>query len=116
MCLFTVCGFPLGVNSGELKNNSFTASSSIVTYEPWSGRLNRVAGGGAWCASSNKEGEYLEINLGKIVHVTGLSTQGKHGQDGKWVSEYHLYYRPSSDYSYVPYKLPNGTIKVSSFL
>ena len=84
----SVCGFPLGVNNGELLNDSFTASSYNINNEPWSARLNRVIGGGGWCATNKITGEYLLIDLGEKKRVTGISTQGKHGKDTKWVTEY----------------------------
>ena len=110
---FTVCGFPLGVNSGDLTDVSFAASSFNVLHEPRAARLNRVIGGGAWCAQKNTPGEYLEIDLGQKSYVTGISTQGKHGQDRKWVTEYELYHRPDIKSAYRPYKFANGTTKVS---
>lgn len=101
------------MNSGELMNGSFAASSFNVDHEPWAARLNRVVGAGAWCAASNKSGEYLEIDLGQESHVTGISIQGKHGQDKKWVTEYALYTRPGISGAYLPYTNPNGTTRVT---
>ena len=76
------------MNNGQLLDDSFTASSYNVTNEPWSARLNRLIGGGGWCAANNITGEYLIIDLGGKKRVTGISTQGKHGKDAMWVTEY----------------------------
>lgn len=76
------------MNNGDLLDDSFTASSYSVTNEPCSARLNRLIGGGGWCAANNITGEYLLIDLGEKKRVTGISTQGKHGKEAKWVTEY----------------------------
>ena len=101
------------MNSGDLTDVSFAASSFNVLHEPRAARLNRVIGGGAWCAKRNTPGEYLEIDLGQKSYVTGISTQGKHGQDSKWVTEYELNHRPDTKSAYLPYTFDNGTTKVS---
>ena len=92
-------------------NDAFTASSYNVSNEPWAARLNRVLGGGAWCALNNMTEEYLEIDLGQKHYVTGISTQGKHGKDGKWVTEYTLLYKTFPNSPFIPYQV-NGTTKV----
>lgn len=109
--LVSVCGLPLGVNNGELLNDAFSASSYNVTTEPWAARLNRVVGGGAWCAANNMTGEYLEIKLAAKSYVTAISTQGKYGKDSKWVTEYTLFHRLYVDRPNVPYTV-NGTTEV----
>lgn len=108
----SVCGLPLGVNNGDLKDEAVTASSYNVTTEPWAARLNRMIGDGAWCAGNNLTGEYLQIDLGEKKKVTGISTQGKHGKDGKWVTEYTMSWAHGSN-PLLPYKV-DGNIKVYS--
>jgi len=110
----SVCGFPLGVNNGELLDDLFTASSYNVNNEPWSARLNRVIGGGGWCAANNITGEYLLIDLGEKKRVTGISTQGKHGKDAKWVTEYTVSSANGLD-NLQPYMV-DGNIKVLRIL
>ena len=104
------------MNSGHLTDDLFAASSFKVLHEPGAARLNRVIGGGAWCAERNTLGEYLEIDLGQKSNVTGISTQGKHGQDGKWVTVYELHHRPDAKSAYIPYTFGNGTTKVFDLL
>lgn len=106
-----MCGFPLGVNNGELSNDSFTASSYNVKNEPWTARLNRLIDGGGWCANSNMAGEYLDIDLREEKIVTGISTQGMHGKNGKWVTEYTLSHKIYGGDPWLPYTV-DGTTKV----
>lgn len=57
-----------------------TASSSLGTnYAPWMGRLGSREGGGAWCAKSNDNMQYLQIDLGHVSEVRSLQIQGKEG-------------------------------------
>ena len=113
ICLTIVCGFPLGVNNGELLSDSFTASSYGMSNEPWNARLNRLIGNGSWCAEKNITGEYLQIDLKHSKMLTGISTQGKHDKDGKWVTEYSLYYWEKEGLTPQPQTV-NGSTKVSS--
>ena len=115
MLLVSVCGFPLGVNNGELPTDSFSASSNKLSSEPWAARLNRVIGSGAWCSGNNAIGEYLEVDLGHKCYVTAISTQGQHGLGGNWVTEYTLLHRLDADRPSLPYKV-NGTTKVQIFI
>lgn len=102
------------MNNGELLDDSFTASSYSFTNEPWSARLNRLIGGGGWCAANNITGEYLFIDLGGKKRVTGISTQGKHGKDAKWVTEYTLSTAHGLN-NLLPYMV-DGKIKVQCIL
>lgn len=44
-----------------------------------------------WCAGGNGISEYLQVDLGKVVTVTGLATQGSpSGTD--WVKTYSVSY------------------------
>lgn len=99
------------MNNRELSNDSFTASSYVVNTEPWNARLNRLIGSGSWCADNNKTGEYLEIDLVDRKILTGISTQGKHDKDGKWVTGYTLNYWDNGGLPFQPYTV-NGTTKV----
>ena len=57
-----------------------TASSSLGTnYAPWMGRLGAKEGAGAWCAKSNDNAQYLQIDLGHVSEVRSLRIQGKEG-------------------------------------
>ncbi|XP_019624412.1 PREDICTED: lactadherin-like, partial [Branchiostoma belcheri] len=89
-----VCTYPLGIESGAIPDASITASSTWygVGHEPYRGRLNGVAGEGAWSVSSNTIGEWLQVDLGEMTTVTGTIIQGRYHGNGDWVTSYKLQY------------------------
>ncbi|XP_019619698.1 PREDICTED: lactadherin-like, partial [Branchiostoma belcheri] len=86
-----VCTYPLGMESGAIPDASITASSISVGFEPYHGRLNGVAGVGAWAARTNTIGEWLQVDLGEMKTVTGTIIQGRSSAD-QWVTSYKLQY------------------------
>ena len=102
------------MNNGEVPDDAFNASSYNLATEPWAARLNRLIGDGAWCAANNLAGEYLLVDLGEKKKVTGISTQGKHGKDGKWIKEYTMSWAHGNN-ALLPYTV-NGSIKVRCIL
>ena len=85
------CNSPLGVSDGSLKDSHLKASSS---YSPavgaHNGRLGTERGGGAWCPKnlvSPEREEWLEVNLGSEMLVTGVMVQGRYarGQGQEYV-------------------------------
>lgn len=96
------CNKPLGMESGEIKDEDVTASSSynVASVGPQNGRLNRELSGGSWCPEKQiSQGvyEYLEINLHKMHVVTEVATQGRFGNGigQEYAEEYMLeYWRP----------------------
>ena len=77
------CSTPLGMESGSILDSQLSASSSYASsVGPAMGRLHGVNGGGAWCPSDQvggqrEEDEWLEVNLGRVVLLTGVSLQGR---------------------------------------
>ena len=79
------------MESGSILDSQLSASSSYASsVRPAMGRLHGVDEGGAWCPSGQVGGqrekeEWLEIDLGKVVVLTGVSLQGRwdngHGQE-----------------------------------
>eukprot|EP00058_Branchiostoma_floridae_P020618 XP_002606108.1 hypothetical protein BRAFLDRAFT_88018 [Branchiostoma floridae] len=87
-----VCRNPLGMESGAIPDGSITASSTWGTaHEPYRARLNGVAGVGAWAARLNVAGEWLQVDLGEVLRVTGTVTQGRNN-NGQWVMSFKLEY------------------------
>ena len=79
-----LCLSPLGVSSGTVKDSHMKASSSFSpqTVGAINGRLGTERGGGAWCpaglvSESQWKEEWLEVDFGRSVHVTGMITQGR---------------------------------------
>ena len=85
------CNSLLGVSDGTIKDSQMTSSSSFSPHVgAHNGRLGWERGGGAWCPSAlvSREtalGEWLEVDLGREVTLTGVLTQGRyaggHGQE-----------------------------------
>ena len=109
------CLAPLGMESGDIKDDRISSSSS---FEPKSvgserGRLNHDHGGGAWCPKnfvSQDSSEFLEIDLIEEHTVSGVITQGRfaNGQ-GQEFTEYFLieYWRPGME-KFAEYTEENG--------
>ena len=72
-----------------------TASSSYNNlHAPFLGRLHRAKRGryvGAWCARHNNHNQWLQVDLGRTMKITGIATQGRQDAD-QWVTAYWVYY------------------------
>ena len=79
----------LGMQSGSIPDDSITASSELNISTPAkNGRLNYTAGS-SWCASTNDNNPYLQIDLQTLHIICAVSTQG-HFQADDWVKTYTL--------------------------
>ncbi|XP_078685481.1 uncharacterized protein LOC144918500 [Branchiostoma floridae x Branchiostoma belcheri] len=68
------CRSALGVESGLIRDEQFSASSSYGSpWQPWEARLNS---GSAWYPSSYTTREWLQVDLLKRTSITGIKTQG----------------------------------------
>lgn len=89
---------PVGLQNGKIKNAAITASSQWDgNHAPWLARLHRPRRGrliGAWSARKNNHNQWLQVDLGRSMKITGIATQGRYDAD-QWVTAYYLYY--SSD-------------------
>ncbi|XP_066294609.1 uncharacterized protein [Branchiostoma lanceolatum] len=86
------CPHMLGMESGAIPDNSITASSfHSADFVSYHGRLNGVAGGGAWMAISNTIGQWLQVDLGEMKHVMGTIIQSRHVYF-MWVTSFKLQY------------------------
>jgi len=76
---------PVGVADPDIiPDNQFSASSYYLlptSYYPYHGRLNQTRGYG-WCASSCCDNQdWLQVDLGRIIEICGVATQGHRGGD-----------------------------------
>lgn len=82
-----------------------TASSQRgPLYQPAFGRLDPTSGNG-WCTKqSDRNDDWLQIDLGKTFEVCGVGSQGiRNTKTGEWVKVFKVWY--SSDGSrWAPYK------------
>lgn len=90
------CNQAVGIESGKILDQAFTASSS---YNKWHGphqaRLNNVKsnkGEGAWCSKNNTIGNYIQVDLGSVRELTRIGTQGRNTTYFMYVSKYKLQY------------------------
>ncbi|XP_027046430.1 uncharacterized protein LOC113674157 [Pocillopora damicornis] len=89
------CDSPLGLQNNRIKNAAITASSRWdANHSPWLARLHRPRRGrfiGAWSSRHNNHNQWLQVDLGRSMKVTGIATQGRYDAD-QWVTAYYLYY------------------------
>lgn len=69
-------------------------------------------GGNAWTASSSDFGQYLVIDLGQVMNITAVATQGRAVQN-EYVMEYGISYG-TNGLDYVHFKEEDGNFKVNS--
>ncbi|XP_066271043.1 retinoschisin-like [Branchiostoma lanceolatum] len=80
------------MESGAIPDDSITTSSfQGPDYEPYRGRLNGVAGEGAWVSGDSTIGQWFQVYFGKMKRVMGTIIQGRHSDD-QWVTSYKLQY------------------------
>nr|XP_009858662.1 lactadherin [Ciona intestinalis] len=75
------CSSPLGVETGEITDGQMTASSVYHSFwnERWNPHLARLHKEGvinAWMPHHDGRNQYLEIDMGSAMAVTGIVTQG----------------------------------------
>ena len=81
-------------------------------YIPGNGRLNfKLKAGhyGAWAAGNLRENSWFQVNFGRFVEVTIVSTQGR-DDTYQWVKKYHLTY--SYDKKFFRDYLVDASVKV----
>ena len=76
---------PLGMASGTIKDRHITASSENSFYPARNARFNMP---GCWCAMRAQRGEWLEVDLQRIVTLMAVATQGNGNES--WVSAFKL--------------------------
>jgi len=70
-------------------------------------------GGNAWTASSSDFGQYLIVDLGQVMNVTLIATQGRAAQN-EYVKEYRISYGING-LDYQDFKEEDGNTKVSLY-
>ncbi|EDO41138.1 predicted protein, partial [Nematostella vectensis] len=83
----------LGMESGAISDSAITASSYWNSLPPKNGRLNNAT---AWGSASQSPGEYFQVDLGRVITVTKVATQGNRNF-AEWMTSYKIGY--SSDLS-----------------
>jgi len=87
---FSACSSPFGVeNGGSMPNSNMTSSSNENGDHAAS--FGRLYGDSSWCSIEQFNAEYLQVDLGKMVTLTGIATQGDKILR-KWVKIFTLKY------------------------
>lgn len=68
----------------------------------------------AWTASTNDKNQYLIIDLGQVMNISMIATQGREN-NGEYVMEYSISYG-TNNLDYVDYKEEEGNTKVNQFI
>ncbi|XP_065196895.1 uncharacterized protein LOC135828372 [Sycon ciliatum] len=96
------CSEDLGIASGLLSSQYFTASSSYsdqyvgatYTYQPGDARAGKMRGYGGWAPVTNSLEEYLQIDYGTEVSITSMAIHGfksMHESKGRYVTSFNIY-------------------------
>ncbi|KAK3700598.1 hypothetical protein QZH41_010513 [Actinostola sp. cb2023] len=89
------CTAALGMQDRTIPDAHITASSMWdANHGPARARLGVARHGhktGAWSARSNDNGQWLQLNLGKVTQVTRIALQGRQDHN-QWVKSYSLQY------------------------
>ncbi|KAJ7311098.1 hypothetical protein JRQ81_006697 [Phrynocephalus forsythii] len=80
-CEINGCSEPLGMKSHLISDQQITASSThktwgIFTWYPHYARLDKTGKSNAWAALTNKQDQWLQIDLRDQKKLTGIITQG----------------------------------------
>lgn len=68
-------------------------------------------GGSAWTAGSSDFGQYLIVDLGQVMNITLIATQGRSSQN-EYIKEYRISYG-TNGLDYQDYKEEDGHAMVS---
>ena len=107
----------LGMEDGRIQDTAISASNSYNSKKAAKfGRLNLVAksgNAGAWCAKTDNNKQWLQIDLGNPTAITRVATQGRQDQD-HWVTSYSISYSLTGSY-WVQYTV-RGKTKVMTLI
>ena len=100
----------VGVSNSSIILDSFMRAKSHDKSHgynalPSYGRLNGARGNG-WCAEINDKDQWLQVDLGKIIEVCAVATQGDINGN-EWVIDFKLAYSKSFDGRWQIYKDAN---------
>ena len=111
--IITECSYPLGMEVRVLDSQITASSQWDPNHGPSNARLNFKAGGGktgAWSARYNDMNQWLKVDFGQLVTVTGIKTQGRQDCCNQWVTSYTVSYSQDNN-NFLPYQ-HNGQDKV----
>lgn len=79
------------MESGAISDTKISASTQYDNeHGPKNARLRKTQGKGSWVAGSNDVDQWLQVDLGGLNVMTGITTQGRHSEPAMWVTKYKL--------------------------
>jgi len=93
---YEACSRPLGIQDGRIPSQNITASSHLDrNFLPQYARLFSIDRGG-WCAGKQDKSQFIQVDLGSVFTVSGISTQG-YQTYSDWVRSYKIVYKGKDD-------------------
>jgi len=71
---FQECHSSLGIEDGRIQVSRMHASSEVDASH--AAGFGRLYGSSSWCSALSSSSEYLQVDLGQMMTVTGVATQG----------------------------------------
>ncbi|XP_029021145.1 coagulation factor VIII [Betta splendens] len=79
-CDLNSCSLPLGLQKKQIPDSGLNASSFhsslLRSWRPSLGRLHQEGSANAWRPQNNNPHEWLQVDLGRVMRITGVITQG----------------------------------------
>ncbi|XP_031567848.1 neuropilin-2-like [Actinia tenebrosa] len=106
------CATALGMQSRTIPDSAITASSYLSNgHAPYRARLHNDPpmpysssnDSAIWIPSTSQVGEYLQIDLGRMVYVTKIATQGRPYYGTQYVTKYQLKYKQTTSSPWMDY-------------
>ena len=90
------CSRPLGIQDGRIPSSNISASSYLDrNFLPSYAKLfNKDRGG--WCALKQDKNQFIQVDLGSVFTISGISTQGYQSYRD-WVTSYKIVYKDEND-------------------
>lgn len=100
------------MESGAITDDQISASSQYSEAHGWvRARLNLgidSKGNGGWSAKKSDPNQWIQVDLGKIMTVKGVATQGRAGSYRQFVTKYNLKYSDDGQ-TFIDYKQEGKT-------
>ena len=105
------------MENGAIPDRNIKASSvypsRMMIHDAANGRLRfeKIGRAGAWCVATNDQNQWLQVDLGTEMMISGVATQGRQAIN-QWVKSYSLSYSLDGRtfYSYQNYKVESFRI------
>ncbi|XP_019613873.1 PREDICTED: lactadherin-like [Branchiostoma belcheri] len=101
----TACPRPLGMEDGTIVDDLIRATTQIAGFDAFNARLN---GPSAWTMGLVNTNQFLAVDFGRDVNVTGIQTQGL--GEGH-IKTYRIAYQADGSDQILPY-LEDGAVKI----